>query len=185
MEMQGIPPAIVFNKKDLGGESDLSGLAEIYRASGYPIYFTSIREGEGLADLMEILRGRTTVLCGPSGVGKSSLSNFLQKDVTMEVGEISKKLGRGKNTTRHAALLALGETPPATEAEAEAFEKKAARMEEKSKPWLEAMKKDKADTGTFGISDAEKEALAAALMREKPEQGRIPHSSGNYGGVLA
>ena len=109
MEMQNIPAAIAFNKSDLGSGPELAALAEIYRASGYPVHFLSIREGMGLSELMEILRGKTTVLCGPSGVGKSSLSNFLQKEVTMEVGEISKKLRRGKNTTRHAALLAVGE----------------------------------------------------------------------------
>lgn len=63
----------------------------------------------------------------------------------------------------YRALLTLGETPPANAEAAAALEKKAARLEEKCKPWLEAMKKDEADKGTFGISDAEKEALTAAL----------------------
>lgn len=69
----------------------------------------------------------------------------------------------------YRALLALGETPPADADAAAALEKKAARLEEKSKAWLEAMKKDKADQGTFGISDAETEAIAAALSCGIPE----------------
>ncbi len=55
------------------------------------------------------LRAKTTVVAGPSGVGKSSLTNLLQGEVQMETGEISRKLKRGKHTTRHSQVIPVGE----------------------------------------------------------------------------
>ena len=59
--------------------------------------------------MKKILHGKTTVLAGPSGVGKSSLINLLQSEVMMETGSISRKIDRGKHTTRHSELLVLEE----------------------------------------------------------------------------
>ena len=56
---------------------------------------SSALKGEGLDEIEEVLQGRTTVVAGPSGVGKSSLTNSLQEEVEMETGEISRKLKRG------------------------------------------------------------------------------------------
>ena len=64
---------------------------------------------EGIETLKERLKGKTTAVAGPSGVGKSSLTNLLAPGIEMETGEISKKLGRGRHTTRHSQLIALGE----------------------------------------------------------------------------
>ena len=70
---------------------------------------TSAEQEEGISQIRKILEGKTTVVAGPSGVGKSSLTNLLQEEVSMETGEISKKLKRGRHTTRHAQLLTVGE----------------------------------------------------------------------------
>ena len=70
--------------------------------------FSSTFNGEGLDEIREILKGKTTVVAGPSGVGKSSITNALQENVQMETGEISKKLKRGKHTTRHSQVIPVG-----------------------------------------------------------------------------
>lgn len=108
MEWQGIPCLICFNKKDLADKEELKFLYETYRKCGYQVLLTSAMNSEGIEEIREALKGRTTVVAGPSGVGKSSLTNLLQEDVHMETGEISRKLGRGKHTTRHSQLIAIG-----------------------------------------------------------------------------
>lgn len=108
MEQQHLPTVICFNKKDLGDEKECRNLLSIYGSCGYRILMTSAARREGIDELQEVLRGKTTVVAGPSGVGKSSLTNLVQDGVTMETGEISRKLGRGKHTTRHAQLIPIG-----------------------------------------------------------------------------
>ena len=65
----------------------------------------SVAEGLGLGEVERMLEGKTTVVAGPSGVGKSSLTNYLQPDAAMEVGSVSKKIDRGRHTTRHTELI--------------------------------------------------------------------------------
>ena len=67
--------------------------------------FRSVAKNVGMERLKELLKGKTSAASGPSGVGKSSIVNFLQQNVCMETGEISRKIGRGKNTTRHSQLI--------------------------------------------------------------------------------
>ena len=109
MEQQNIPTIICFNKQDLGTEDEVEKLKKIYSACGYQILTTSAHKEEGIAELKKLLEGKTTVVAGPSGVGKSSLTNLLQGEICMETGEISKKLKRGKHTTRHSQLITIGE----------------------------------------------------------------------------
>lgn len=109
MEHQGIPTVICFNKKEMAEEEERIRLSSIYMASGYPVLFVSAKEGVGIDLLEEQLAGKTTILAGPSGVGKSSLTNRLQSDVQMETGEISRKLKRGRHTTRHSQLITMDE----------------------------------------------------------------------------
>ncbi len=104
MKYQQIPAAVCFNKVDLIGEKEREELELIYRDCGFPVLFTSTLEHTGMEDLLSLLRGKTSVASGPSGVGKSSIVNFLQKEIEMETGEISRKIKRGKNTTRHSQL---------------------------------------------------------------------------------
>ena len=105
MEQQGIPAVICFNKKDIGEEKELERLYKTYTGCGYQVILSSTFSGEGMEEIKKVLRGRTTVVAGPSGVGKSSITNCMQGEVQMETGEISKKLKRGKHTTRHSQVI--------------------------------------------------------------------------------
>lgn len=109
MERQQLPCVLVFNKMDIAEEEEKQQIREVYAASGYPIYFVSAKSGEGMAELAACLKDKTSTVAGPSGVGKSSLVNRLQKEVSMETGEISKKIERGRQTTRHTQLIPLEE----------------------------------------------------------------------------
>lgn len=108
MEVQSIPVKICFNKTDLTGEEARTVLGRIYETAGYPVYFTSAYENEGIESVRELISGKTTVLAGPSGVGKSSLTNLLYPSASMETGSISEKIERGKHTTRHSELFGIG-----------------------------------------------------------------------------
>ena len=105
MEKENVPAVICFNKKDLATQEELELLYETYKSCGYHVIFSSTFNGDGLDEIREILKGKTTVVAGPSGVGKSSITNALQENVQMETGEISKKLKRGKHTTRHSQVI--------------------------------------------------------------------------------
>ena len=109
MERQELPTIICFNKQELISGEELDRLCSIYRGSGCKVLTVSVKQQEGLDQIREILDGRTTVMAGPSGVGKSSLTNLLQAEVQMETGEISRKLKRGKHTTRHSQVIPVGE----------------------------------------------------------------------------
>ena len=109
MEKQDIPAVVCFNKKDLADSSELEFLYETYTGCGYQVILSSTFQGDGLDEIRQVLKGKTTVVAGPSGVGKSSITNALQENVKMETGEISKKLKRGKHTTRHSQVIPVGE----------------------------------------------------------------------------
>ena len=109
MEQQGVPAAVVWNKADLDDGSRIRAYSEIYQRAGYQVFSVSAGTGEGVEALKEAMRGKTTVLAGPSGVGKSTLTNLLCPRAGMETGEISRKIRRGKQTTRHTELFPLGD----------------------------------------------------------------------------
>ena len=69
----------------------------------------SALQEDGISEVKEILKGKTSTVAGPSGVGKSSIINLLQSDIQMETGDISEKIERGKHTTRHSELIAIEE----------------------------------------------------------------------------
>ena len=81
----------------------------IYEAAGYEVKFISAIDETGVEEVRKILRGKTSVLAGPSGVGKSSLTNCIQPRAAMETGDISRKIERGKHTTRHSQLFYVEE----------------------------------------------------------------------------
>lgn len=111
MARQKVPCVICFNKEDLVSTKQMDALRAIYEVSGYQVVFTSTKEENGLDSLTNILKDKTTVLAGPSGVGKSSIMNRIKPEAQMETGEISKKIERGKHTTRHSELFHVsGET---------------------------------------------------------------------------
>ena len=105
MGKQEVPVIICFNKRDIVGEKELGLLYETYEKCGYRILFTSTYTKEGMELVREQLEGKTTVLAGPSGVGKSSMMNLLQPKAHMETGEVSEKIKRGRHTTRHSEII--------------------------------------------------------------------------------
>lgn len=107
MLAQDIPVTICFNKTDLEPDERRREYQAIYEKAGYPVLFTSTYEQEGIESVRDLLRGKTTILAGPSGVGKSSLTNMIQPEAEMETGSISEKIKRGKHTTRHAELFCV------------------------------------------------------------------------------
>lgn len=100
-----ITPIIVISKSDLKNPSDF---ADIYRNAGITTICTSVFDESGLNKVKALLPNATTALIGNTGVGKSSLINALFPEVELETGDISKKLGRGKHTTRRVELFRLG-----------------------------------------------------------------------------
>ena len=106
MSKRDLPAVLCFNKQDLATEEEIRELRKTYEACGCIVLFVSVLSPETLTQLREILRGKTTVLTGPSGVGKSTLINTICPGARMETGELSRKISRGRNTTRHVELLA-------------------------------------------------------------------------------
>lgn len=107
MERAGIPTIVIFNKIDLTDDAAVMHYRNIYERIGYQVCFISARGREGIGQVKELLHGKTSVLAGPSGVGKSTLTNLLHPDAAMETGDISEKIQRGKHTTRHSELFYL------------------------------------------------------------------------------
>ena len=109
MEYQEIPTIICFNKLDLDDGNALKMLSDVYSLTDYPTLFISVKKEINIDEVRSLLKGKTTVVAGPSGSGKSSLINILQKDIHMETGSLSKKIARGKHTTRHSQLITINE----------------------------------------------------------------------------
>ena len=108
MNQRGLPAILCFNKQDLATEEEIGELRQTYESCGCKVLFVSVLSPETLGELRQILEGKTTVLTGPSGVGKSTLINTVIPGARMQTGELSRKISRGKNTTRHVELLAAG-----------------------------------------------------------------------------
>ena len=107
MESKGIPTILCFNKEDIAGEDEVNELKAVYAGCGYPLVFTSAKNHWHIDEVKELLKGKTTAIAGPSGVGKSSIINVLQPEANMETGSISRKIERGKHTTRHSELFPI------------------------------------------------------------------------------
>ncbi len=105
MESKEIPVILCFNKEDIATDPQVKELEAIYENCGYPLIFTSALKDKNIDQVKKVLRGKTTAIAGPSGVGKSSIINILQPEANMETGAISSKIERGKHTTRHTELF--------------------------------------------------------------------------------
>lgn len=105
-----IPVILCFNKEDLGLDERIKDkILNIYQKLGYKILFTSAIENLGLDDVIVLLKGKITALCGNSGVGKSSLINALNPEINLKTKAVSEKLNRGTHTTRHCEIIELSD----------------------------------------------------------------------------
>lgn len=98
---KNIEPVIVFSKTDL---APFRELADIYRMSGFKVVCFSSIDGTGTDEICSMLEGKLSAFTGNSGVGKSTIMNTILPELKIETGDISKKLGRGRHTTRHTEL---------------------------------------------------------------------------------
>lgn len=103
-EKKGIEPVLVINKADL---QDTARLEDIYRGTGLCCFTVSAHSGSGVDALKAYLAGKVSAFTGNSGVGKTSLLNAIDPRLRQDTGAISKKLGRGRHTTRTATLFRL------------------------------------------------------------------------------
>lgn len=100
----GIETIICFNKADLPHSDEI---LDVYRKAGYRVLSTSVKTGEGIKSLKELLKGKISAFAGNSGVGKSSLLNALGAPESLETGRVSEKIQRGRHTTRHVEIIEL------------------------------------------------------------------------------
>lgn len=109
-EKAGIAPAVCITKTDLADPEQIEKAVEIYR-SIYPVVTVNGYTGEGIDELYEVIRGKSVALAGPSGVGKSTITNHLltEDHTAAQTGTISDKTGRGRHTTRHVEIFDIGE----------------------------------------------------------------------------
>ena len=105
-EAKGVGPIVCINKCDIGDIKKGEEIAEIYRPL-YPTVLISGLKGDNISDLRALIKGKTVAMAGPSGVGKSTITNRLIPEADMEVGDISSKTKRGKHTTRHVEMFKL------------------------------------------------------------------------------
>lgn len=102
-----IDAVLCFNKNDLSSDDKIiEKVFAIYEPLGYDIVFTSAIDGFGTDDLQELLSGKTSVVCGASGVGKSSLINIIS-GLNLRTKRVSEKTLRGTHTTRHCEIIQL------------------------------------------------------------------------------
>lgn len=106
-----IPTELCFNKNDLSlDDSTIEKVFQIYEPLGFDIVFTSAKEKDGIEEFKEILDGKISVLCGSSGVGKSSLINAINPECNLKTKSVSEKTERGTHTTRHCEIINITDT---------------------------------------------------------------------------
>jgi ribosome biogenesis GTPase / thiamine phosphate phosphatase len=108
-ERAEIESIICVNKIDLDPAGELRHVFDRYTDAGYPVIYCSSETGEGVEELRQHLRGKISVLAGPSGVGKSSLLNRIDPSQDIRVGEISDATGKGRHTTTATTIIPLAD----------------------------------------------------------------------------
>ncbi|MBR2278488.1 MAG: ribosome small subunit-dependent GTPase A [Eubacterium sp.] len=125
-EYKHIDPVIVLTKTDL--DSDYQQFVDIYENAGFMVIVCDNISGKGADEVCSLLSGKISAFCGNTGVGKSTLLNRIFPELSLETGETSKKLGRGKHTTRHCELFKvdggyIADTPGFSSLDIERYEK--------------------------------------------------------------
>ena len=111
-EMYHVKPLIVFNKSDLYGKKEMEQYEQfrsMYDAVGYPVRLISVEKKEGIEELKTLLKDKTTLISGHSGVGKSSLLNLIFPDIQLKTQDVSGWSGKGQHTTTFAEMYDLPE----------------------------------------------------------------------------
>tara|TARA_B100001769_G_scaffold80131_1_gene60731 strand:- start:1444 stop:2391 length:948 start_codon:yes stop_codon:yes gene_type:complete len=109
-EAYSIPVIIAFNKKDTYGDKDsieLEKLINTYRSIGYTCQLISAKLGDGVNEIINLMKNKTCIISGHSGVGKSTLINSISPDLKLKTKEISLSHNQGKHTTTHAEMYDL------------------------------------------------------------------------------
>ncbi|MBN9652798.1 ribosome small subunit-dependent GTPase A [Halobacillus sp. GSS1] len=112
VEEKRIEPFIVISKVDQLDEQQMEVMKSyktLYEKIGYPVILSAVDDTESMDLVQSHLAGRTTVIAGQSGVGKSSLLNSIDPRLSIDTDEISESLGRGKHTTRHVELYEIAD----------------------------------------------------------------------------
>lgn len=106
-----IPAILCFNKEDLKWDKHLkTDIKKVYEQLGYKTFYTSATEHCGIKTFEKILEGKISVLCGNSGVGKSSLINAINPELNLRTKQVSEKTQRGTHTTRHCEIIKINES---------------------------------------------------------------------------
>ena len=108
-EQQKLDILICINKTDLDRDEKYREICSLYSKAGFDVLQISAALNVGIDELNKRLEGKISVLAGPSGVGKSSVLNMIDPEINAQVGEISRKIERGKHTTRQSELMKLDE----------------------------------------------------------------------------
>lgn len=105
--LAGVRPSVVLTKSDLAPPDEVAATREIYERCGYATLAIAAKNGIGIDQVRALMKGNVNVVAGPSGAGKSTLANALAPNLELQMGEVSEKIGRGKQTTRHVELFQL------------------------------------------------------------------------------
>jgi ribosome biogenesis GTPase len=106
-QQAALPFMLIFNKADLVSVATADALAANFSGYGCEVLTTSIFTGQNRKELLRKLEGNIAVFCGPSGVGKSALLNMVVPELQLPTGAVSRKIGRGRHTTKEVQLLRL------------------------------------------------------------------------------
>lgn len=104
LELPSSRPVLCFNKCDLVDEAEITSLRSIYEPLGYLVMIVSAKAGLGMEELGAALSGKVSVLTGPSGVGKSSILNYLEPSLHLKIGVMENEFGVGRHTTTYSEL---------------------------------------------------------------------------------
>ncbi len=107
LKAKGIIAGICINKSDITEKASLLSLKEIYEGAGYPVFITAAKQNDGREEVLSFMDGHLTALVGPSGVGKSSIMNMLTGTDRAQTGDVSRKTGQGKQTTRTSEIYVI------------------------------------------------------------------------------